>query len=164
MVDSLQREMTLTLPSDREIVMTREFNAPSRTLFEVWTKPEHVRKWYAVRGTTMTVCEMDLRVGGAWRWVITRPGMEVAFSGVFREIDPPRRLQRTEVFEAMPGAESLVTLSFDEKDGQTLPNQTMLTMNMLFKSKQDRDVCLRSGMELGVKECFQRIDELVATL
>jgi uncharacterized protein YndB with AHSA1/START domain len=159
MVDSLQREMTLTLPSDREIVMTREFKAPARTLFEVWTKPEHVRKWYAVRGTTMTVCEIDLRVGGAWRWVIARPGLEVAFSGVFREIDPPRRLQRTEVFEAMPGAESLVTCTFDEKDGQTT-----LTMNMLFKSKQDRDVCLRSGMELGVKECFQRIDELVATL
>jgi uncharacterized protein YndB with AHSA1/START domain len=159
MVDSLQREMTLTLPSDREIVMTREFKAPARTLFEVWTKPEHVRKWYAVRGTTMTVCEIDLRVGGAWRWVITRPGLEVAFSGVFREIDPPHRLQRTEVFEAMPGAESLVTFTFDEKDGQTT-----LTMNMLFKSKQDRDVCLRSGMELGVKECFQRIDELVAGL
>jgi uncharacterized protein YndB with AHSA1/START domain len=159
MVDSLQREMTLTLPSDREIVMTREFKAPARTLFEVWTKPEHVRKWYAVRGTTMTVCEIDLRVGGVWRWVIARPGLEVAFSGVFREIDPPRRLQRTEVFEAMPGAESLATLTFDEKDGQTT-----LTMNMLFKSKQDRDICLRSGMELGVKECFQRIDELVATL
>jgi len=159
MVDSLQREMTLTLPSDREIVMTREFKAPARTLFEVWTKPEHVRKWYAVRGTTMTVCEIDLRVGGAWRWVIARPGLEVAFSCVFREIDPPHRLQRTEVFEAMPGAESLVTFSFDEKDGRTT-----LTMNMLFQSKQDRDVCLRSGMELGVKECFQRIDELVATL
>jgi uncharacterized protein YndB with AHSA1/START domain len=159
MVDSLQRDMTLTLPSDREIVMTREFNASARALFEVWTKPEHVRKWYAVRGTTMTVCEIDLRVGGAWRWVITRPGLEVAFSGVFREIDPPRRLQRTEVFEAMPGAESLVTFTFDEKDGRTT-----LTMNMLFQSKQDRDVCLRSGMELGVKECFQRIDELVASL
>jgi uncharacterized protein YndB with AHSA1/START domain len=86
-------------------------------------------------------------------------GGEIAFSGVFREIDPPHRLQRTEVFEAMPGGESLVTLTFDEKDGQTT-----LTINMLFNSKQDRDVCLRSGMELGVKECFQKIDELVATL
>lgn len=159
MVDSLQREMTLTLPSDREIVMKRAFNAPARTLFEVWTKPEHVRKWYAVRGTTMTVCEVDLRVGGAWRWVLTRNGMEIAFSGVFREIDPPRRLQRTEVFEAFPGAESLGTLNFDEEDGQT-----MVTINLLFKTKQDRDTCLQSGMELGVKECFQKIDELVASL
>jgi uncharacterized protein YndB with AHSA1/START domain len=159
MVDSLQREMTLTLPSDRELVMKRSFNAPARILFEVWTKAEHVRKWYAVRGTTMTVCEIDLRVGGAWRWVLTRNGMEIAFSGVFREIDPPRRLQRTEVFEAIPGAESLVTATFDEEDGQTT-----LTINMLFKSKQDRDGCLQSGMELGVKECFQKIDQLVASL
>ena len=160
MTESIQREMTLTLPSDREIVMTRAFNAPARILFDVWTKPEHVRKWYAVRGTTMTVCDIDLRVGGAWRWVLTHPkGGEIAFSGVFCEIDPPHRLQRTEVFESMPGAESLGTLTFDEKDGQTT-----ITINMLFKSKQDRDVCLRSGMELGVKESFQKIDELVAAL
>jgi uncharacterized protein YndB with AHSA1/START domain len=160
MTASLQREMTLTLPSDLEIVMQRAFNAPARTLFEVWTKPEHVRKWYPVRGTTMTVCEIDLRLGGAWRWVLMHPkGGEIAFSGVFREIDRPRRLQRTELFEAMPGGESLVTLTFDEQDGQTT-----LTITMLFKSKQDRDVCLKSGMELGVKECFQKIDELVAAL
>jgi len=160
MTESIQREMTLTLPSDREIVMTRAVNAPARILFDVWTKPEHVRKWYAVRGTTMTVCDIDLRVGGAWRWVLTHPkGGEIAFSGVFCEIYPPHRLQRTEVFESMPGAESLGTLTFDEKDGQTT-----ITINMLFKSKQDRDVCLRSGMELGVKESFQKIDELVAGL
>jgi len=160
MVDSLQRENTLTLPSDCEILMQRVFNAPARTLFEVWTKPEHVKKWYGVRSTTVTVCEIDLRVGGVWRWVVTRPdGMEIAFSGVFLEIDPPRRLQRTERFEAMPEAECVVTLTFDEKDGQTT-----LSTNMLFKSKADRDVCLKSGMELGVKECYRKIDELVATL
>ena len=159
MTDTLQHELNLTLSSDREISMTRVFNAPARVLFDVWTKPEHVRKWYGVRQTTVTVCDIDLRVGGAWRWVVTRNGMEVAFSGVFRQIDPPRRLQRTEVFEAMPGAQSLVTLTFDEKDGQT-----MLTMNMLFQSKQDRDVALKSGMELGIKECFQKIDDLVETL
>jgi uncharacterized protein YndB with AHSA1/START domain len=126
----------------------------------VWTKPEHVKKWYGVRSTTVTVCDIDLRVGGAWRWVVTKPqGMEIAFSGVFREIDPPRRLQRTEVFEAIPGSESVVTLTFDEKDGQT-----MLTSHMLFPSKAHRDACLQSGMELGVKECYQKIDELLATL
>ncbi|HTS48465.1 MAG TPA: SRPBCC family protein [Bryobacteraceae bacterium] len=159
MTDTLQHELNLTLPSDREISMTRVFNAPARVLFDVWTKPEHVRKWYGVRQTTVTVCDIDLRVGGAWRWVVSRNGMDIAFSGVFREIDPPRRLQRTEVFEAMPGAESLVTLTFDEKDGQTT-----LTINMLFQSKQDRDGALKSGMELGIKECFQKIDDLVATL
>ncbi len=159
MTDTLQHELNLTLPSDREITMTRAFNAPARVLFDVWTKPEHVRKWYGVRQTTVTVCDIDLRVGGAWRWVVSRNGMDIAFSGVFREIDPPRRLQRTEVFEAMPAAESLVTLTFDEKDGQTT-----LSINMLFQSKQDRDVALKSGMELGIKECFQKIDDLVATL
>ena len=149
--------MNLTLPSDREIVLTRVFHAPAQAVFEMWTKPEHVRKWYAVRSTTMTVCDMDQRVGGRWRWVVTTPkGMEIAFSGVFREIDPPRRLQRTERFEAMPG-ESVVTLTFDETDGQTT-----LTMHMLFESKADRDVCLRSGMELGVKECYEKMDELLA--
>src|SRR5258708_18052803 len=159
MIDSVQREGTVALQSDREIVMQRVFNAPARTLFDVWTKPEHVRKWYGVRSTTVTVCDIDLRVGGAWRWVVTKPqGMEIAFSGVFREIDPPRRLQKTERFEAMPG-ESVVTLSFDERDGQTT-----LTINMLFENKAQRDICLQSGMELGVKECFQNIDALLATL
>ena len=160
MIDSIQREGTVTLPSDREIVMQRVFNAPARTLFDVWTKPEHVRKWYGVRSTTVTVCDIDLRVGGAWRWVVTKPnGLEIAFSGVFREIDPPRRLQRTEIFETMPGAGCIVTLTFDENDGQTT-----LTMNMLFETKEHRDICLHSGMELGVQECYQNIDALLATL
>jgi uncharacterized protein YndB with AHSA1/START domain len=160
MTDTLQGEGTLTLPSDREIVMQRVFNAPARILFDIWTKPEHVRKWYGVRSTTVTVCDIDLRVGGAWRWVVTDPkGMEIAFSGVFREIDAPRRLVRTERFEAMPGPGCIVTLSFDEKDGQTT-----LTMHMLFENKEQRDGCLRSGMELGVKEVYQNIDKLLATL
>jgi uncharacterized protein YndB with AHSA1/START domain len=159
MIDSAQRDTTITLPSDTELVLQRAFQAPAQTLFDMWTKPEHVRKWYGVRGTTVTVCDIDLRVGGAWRWVVERPGLEVAFSGVFREIDPPRRIQRTERFEAMPGAESLVTITFDEKGGQTT-----LTLHMLFPNKEGRDVCLRSGMEVGVKECFQKIDELIAAI
>ena len=157
MTAGMQRELTLTLPSDLEIQMTRAFNTSAQVLFDMWTKPEHVRQWYGVRGTTVTVCEIDLRVGGGWRWVNTRPGMEVAFSGVFREIDAPHRLQRTEWFEAVPGAESLVTLTFDERDGQTI-----LTVNMRFASKKHRDIALKSGMELGVKECFENIDRLVA--
>jgi uncharacterized protein YndB with AHSA1/START domain len=160
MTGSTQLETTLTLPSDREIEMRRVFNAPADILFDVWTKPEHVRKWYGVRSTTVTVCEIDLRVGGAWRWVVTKPnGPEIAFSGVFREIDRPRRLQKTELFEGMPGPGAIVTLTFDEKDGRTT-----LISNMLFETKADRDACLRSGMELGVRECYQKIDDLVAAL
>jgi len=153
-------ESTLTLPSDREIVMQRLFKTSAQTLFDVWTNPQHVRQWYAVRGTTMTVCDIDLCVGGKWRWVITRPpSLEVAFSGVFREIESPHRLQRTEVFEMMPGSESIVTFTFDETG-----DQTTFTMHMLFDNKQSRDICLKSGMEFGVKECFEKIDALVATL
>ena len=147
----------ITLPSDLELVMTRVFRAPAQVVFDMWTKPEHVRKWYGVRSTTVTVCDIDLRVGGAWRWVVSRPGMDVAFSGIFREIDPPHRLQRTEIFEGMPGPGCLVTLTFDEKDGQTT-----LTMSMLFQSKADRDMCLKSGMDKGVIECFENIDRLIA--
>jgi uncharacterized protein YndB with AHSA1/START domain len=156
----LQNEGTLTTPSDLEIEMQRAFRAPVQTLFDVWTKPEHVRKWYGVRSTTVTVCDIDLRVGGAWRWVVTKPdGTEVAFSGVFLEIDAPRRFQRTEIFEAMPGSGSVVTVSFDEKDGQTV-----LTMNMRFESKTDRDFCLKSGMEKGVYECYTNIDKLIEAM
>lgn len=160
MIDSIQREGTLTLPSDLEIEMKRVFRTSARTLFDVWTKPEHVRKWYAVRSTTMTVCDIDLRVGGAWRWVVAKPnGFEIAFSGVFREIEAPHRFQRTEYFEAIPDSGSIVTVTFDEQDGQTT-----LTMNMLFEDKEHRDGCLKSGMELGVQECYQKIDELLASL
>ncbi len=159
MIDSAQRETTLTLPSDTELVLQRVFQAPAQVLFDMWTRPEHVRKWYGVRGTTVTVCDIDLRIGGAWRWVVERPGLVVAFSGEFREIDPPHRIQRTERFEAMPGPESLATLTFDGAG-----DQTTLTLHMLFPTKEGRDACLRSGMELGVKECFQNIDRLVAAM
>ncbi len=157
MTGSEPRTSTITLPSDLELAMTRVFNAPPQTVFDMWTKPEHVRKWYAVRSTTMTVCDIDLRVGGAWRWVVTKPhGMEIAFSGVFLEIDPPHRLQRTEIFEGVPGPGAVVTFRFDEKAGQTV-----FTMNMRFETRQDRDMCLKSGMELGVEECFRNIDGLI---
>jgi uncharacterized protein YndB with AHSA1/START domain len=160
MTGSTLREATITLPSDREIVMQRLFDAPAHLLFEVWTRPEHVKKWYGVRSTIVTVCEIDLRVGGKWRWVVTTPqGMEIGFSGVFREIEPPRRLQRTEWYEAIPGAECLVTLSFDEKDGRT-----NFTTSMLFPDKIQRDMALKSGMELGVDECYRNIDGILAAM
>ncbi len=158
MIDLLHTQGTLTLPTDLEIEMKRAFRAPAALLFDVWTKPEHVRRWYGVRSTTVTVCEIDLRVGGAWRWVVEKPnGFAIAFSGVFREIEPPRRLQRTEIFEGMPGEGCLVTISFDESDGLTT-----LTMNMRFASRRERDMTLQSGMESGVQECYANIDKLIA--
>lgn len=158
MIDSLPRESTLTCPSDREIVMQRAFRGPAQTLFDMWTKPEHVRRWYGVRQTTVTVCDIDLRVGGGWRWVVAKPqGMEIAFSGEFLEIAPPRLFRRTERFEAMPGPGAIVTCTFDEKEGETT-----FTMHMLFEDRQSRDICLHSGMESGVHECFRNIDQLLA--
>lgn len=160
MSSALYTEGTLTLPADNEILMQRVFRCPAETLYEVWTRPEHVRQWYGVRGTTVTVCDIDLRVGGAWRWVSRLPnGQEIAFSGVFRELDPPRRLQRTERFESVPGADSVVTLSFDQRDGETV-----LSMHMLFPTSFHRDMALKSGMELGVKECYLLIDKLLQRL
>ena len=100
-------QATLTTPSDTEILVTRVFNAPAPLVFEAWTKPEHVKNWYGLRSMKTTVCDIDLRVGGAWRWVQeTEDGTEVAFSGVYKEIDPPSRLVYTEGFEAMPGPSS----------------------------------------------------------
>src|SRR5262249_47492604 len=152
-------DMQLTLPNDLEIEMRREFAASAQVIFDMWTKPEHVRRWYGVRGTTVTVCDIDLRVGGAWRWVVERGTMVAGFSGVFVEIDAPRRLQRTEMFEQMPGKGSVVTLTFEEQDGRTT-----LAVNMRFETKQDRDMTLKTGMEHGVRECFANIDAIVAGL
>jgi uncharacterized protein YndB with AHSA1/START domain len=151
-------ESILTLPSDLEIAMTRSFKAPAQLVFDMWTKPEHVSKWYGVRGTTVTACDIDLRIGGKWRWVNEKPGVKIAFCGEFLEIDPPRRLQRTECFEGMPGANPvIVTLTFSESGGQT-----ELAINMRFKTKHERDMTLKSGMELGVKECLENIEKLLA--
>lgn len=160
MTRPIQLEGTLSLPSDREILMQRVFKAPAELLFDVWTKPEHVRQWYGVRSTTVTVCEIDLRVGGAWRWVVVTPaGMEVAFSGVFTVIDRPRRIERTEIYEAMPGPGCRVIIEFDEHDGQTT-----LSLRMVFEDQAGRDIVLKSGMELGVRECYLNIDKLVERL
>ncbi|XIE79545.1 SRPBCC domain-containing protein [Streptomyces sp. SBR177] len=105
----------LTTPADRELVITRTFDAPVTRVWEAWTRPEHVRQWYAAEALTMSVCEIDLRPGGAWRWGQRGPdGQEIVFSGTYEEIVPAERLVYTELFEQMPGAAPVrVTLSFD---------------------------------------------------
>lgn len=151
---------TLTMPSDTEIVIERSFNAPRELVFEAWTKPEHVRRWYALKVTTMTVCEIDLRVGGKWRYVLHSPdGSEHGFSGEYKEITPPERLVYSEGYEAMPGHDYLVTTTFDEQNGKTT-----LTSRMLYKSKEDRDGHVASGMEPGMRETLDRLEELLTTL
>lgn len=155
-----RRQATISLPSERETVITRVFDAPRDLVFEAMTNPEHVKRWYGLRRNILTVCEIDLRPGGAWRFVQTSPdGQETAFSGIYREVDPPNRLVSTEEYEAMPGTGYLVTVTFEEQNGTTT-----VTSHLLYKSQEHRDGHLQSGMEWGLNETYQRLDELLATL
>lgn len=154
--------MTLTLPSDREIVLTRVFNAPRRVLFEAWTKPEHVKQWYGCSIMTLPICEIDLRVGGAYRYVMRDPGgVDHTMQGVYREITPPTRLVYTEryVTKGFTSNDALVTVIFAEHGGMTT-----LTSTILHQSKEDRDGHLSAGMEKGANEVYDRLAAHVATL
>lgn len=160
MVGTVDATLTLTFPSARELVMTRVFHAPRRLVFDAWTKPEHVTQWYGLRNHKMIVCEIDLRVGGRWRYVMQAPdGSEYAFSGVYQEIIPPERLVSTECYEALPDHGYLVTATFREDDGKTT-----LTSHLLYKTQADRDGHVRSGMEGGMRETLARLDEYLATM
>lgn len=151
---------TLTLPSEREIVITRVFDAPRNLVFEAWTKPEHVAHWYGQPGSTMAVCEIDLRVGGRWRYVLKADdGGEYAFSGVYQEIVPPEKLVYSEGFEAMPGHECIVTAVFSEQNGKTL-----LTSTLLYQNRDDRDGHINSGMEPGMRAALSRLESYVQAL
>jgi uncharacterized protein YndB with AHSA1/START domain len=151
----------MTLPSDREILIERVFNAPRRLVFEALTKPEHVANWYGPRVMTLTSCQIDLRVGGAWRYVVRDPaGNDFAFSGEYKEIVPPEKLVCTENFEGIPpGHDYLVTVTLDEQDGQT-----KLRSHLQYRSPEDRDGHIQSGMEPGMRETYDRLAELLATL
>jgi uncharacterized protein YndB with AHSA1/START domain len=153
--------VTLTTPSDQELVITAVVDAPRRLVFEACTKPEHVRHWWGLRRMTMTVCEIDLRPGGAWRYVLrdNETGREDAFSGVYREIVPPERMVYTEGWEAMPGHDYLVTATLTEDAGKTT-----LTSRLQYKSREDRDGHVQSGMEPGMRETYDRLGEYLAKM
>lgn len=151
---------TVTTPSDREIVITRVFDAPPKLVFEAWTRPEHVRHWYGTADLTVISCEIDLRLGGAYRYVLRdAAGQEYAFSGVYREVVPYHRLVYTDGFEGMPGHEALVTVTLEEDDGKT-----RLVSRSLYQTAQDRDAHIRSGMERGMRESFLRLDAHLETM
>ena len=152
----------LTTPSDREITITRLFDSPMRLVFEAMTKPEHVRKWWGILDEryAVTVCEIDLRVGGSWRFVGRGPeGQFPAFHGVYREIDPPRRLVYTEIFEPFPDVESVVTQVLSEEGGKT-----RLTITSLYPSLEVRDMVLQTGMERGAALSYDRLDDVARQL
>jgi len=148
---------TVTPPSDREILITRTFDAPAARVFDAWTTPEHVRQWWGSDDAPMVECDIDLRVGGAWRYV-TRgtDGTEFAWHGTYREVERPGRLVSTEVFEGFPDAEAVNTATLTEDDGTTT-----LTVTVLHSSKENRDGHLDSGMEAGMQVVLDRLEDLV---
>lgn len=158
-----QDNLTVTLPSDREILVTRVFNAPRQLVFEAWTQPEHVKRWFGGCSNmmTMTVCEIDLRVGGRWRYVLhdASNGADHRLSGEYREIVPPKRLVATESYEPVPSSDHLNTLTLTEQDGKT-------TLHILIQhqSSEQRDEHFQSGMEVGLREALNRLEELIYSM
>jgi uncharacterized protein YndB with AHSA1/START domain len=156
-----RNETSLKLEGDRAIVIARTFNAPAGIVFDAWTKPELVRRWWAPKslGVTMVSCDADVRVGGNYRYVL-RPaeGPEVAFSGEYSEITPHSRLVYTHRFEPFPDA-AVVTVTFEERDGKT-----HVVSHELYPSAEIRDAALSSGMEQGMRATMDQLDELVASL
>lgn len=153
--------LQVTTPSDREITLTRVFDAPRSLVFDALTKPELLKRWFGPRGWSLVVCEVDLRVGGRWRFRLRGPdGREMGMSGVYREIVPPERDVHTERFDDMPeGGEALVTGVLVEEGGKTT-----LTSTVLSPSKEVRDAVLKSGMEHGAAETYDRLAEYLATV
>jgi uncharacterized protein YndB with AHSA1/START domain len=153
--------LKVTTPSDLEIAMTRVFSAPRRLVFEALTKPELVKQWLlGPPGWTMPVCEIDLRVGGAFRYVWRHAeGREMGMGGVFREIVPQERIVHTELFdEAWYAGEALVTNVLVEQGGKTT-----LTLTSRFETRETRDAVLKSGMESGVAVSYDRLEQLLAS-
>jgi uncharacterized protein YndB with AHSA1/START domain len=160
MAESSNGRMKLTTPSDREIVMTRVFDASRELVFEAHSSCEHMERWWGPRKYTVVDCKMDFRPGGEWRIVHRGPdGEEYGFRGEFREIVPPEKIVWTFEFEGMPGHVSVETLTLDEQDGKT-----KLTATSVFNSVEDRDGMLESGMEEGAAETWDRLAELLEDL
>jgi uncharacterized protein YndB with AHSA1/START domain len=161
-------QTTLALAGDREIVIKRTFNGPARIVFEAWTNPELVKRWWAPAslGVAIVSCEADVRVGGSYRYVLAhRTGTDFAFSGAYKEVTPPSRLVYTQIFEptaagANPGdASILVTVTFDEQAGRT-----HVVSHTMCPSQEVRDGIIASGMEHGMRETMDQLETLVGAL
>jgi uncharacterized protein YndB with AHSA1/START domain len=148
----------VSTPSDREIVSERVFDAPRDRVFAAYTDPELIPEWWGPRSVTTTVDEMDVRPGGAWRFVHRESGgQEYGFRGTFREVTPPERLVYTFEWEGMPGHVLVETVAFED-----LGERTKVTATSLFHTPEERDGMLASGMESGITESHDRLAELLA--
>lgn len=155
-------KLNVTTPSDREILITRVFNAPRSMVFDTLSKPALLKRWLlGPPGWEMTACEEDQRVGGAFHWAWRGPnGEAMSMRGVYREIRPPERIVRTESFDfgcASQAGEQIATMVLTEKDGKT-----HLTMTVLYPSREARDGAVASGMDQGLEAGYARLDELLA--
>ncbi len=158
------RRATVTLPSDEEILITREFDAPKHLVYKAWTTPELVKRWWNAKRGEVTIAEIDLRVGGRWRYVmVTDDGFEVAFHGEYREIVPDERIVSTEVYEGAPAGAAeegtLNTVMFDDADGRT-----SLTVLVQAPSKEIRDMIIDSGMEAGMQDAMDLLEDVAQSL
>jgi uncharacterized protein YndB with AHSA1/START domain len=154
------RSAVVTLPASTQIMITRQFDAPRHLVYRAWTTPELIRRWWAGDRGKVTSAEVDLRPGGRWRYVMTaNGGFEVAFHGEYREIVPDQRIVSTEVFEGMPDAAAVSTATFAEQDGRTT-----LTILVEHTSQEHRDMHLNSGMEEGMNESLDHLEQVAASL
>lgn len=153
----------VTLPADNQILITREFNAPARLVWKAWTTPELIKRWWSGQRGEVTSAEVDLRVGGRWRCVMTAEGgVEVAFHGEYSEIVPTERLVCTEVYEGIPDADdnpALNTATFTETDGRT-----RLELLVETRDRETRDAIIDSGMELGMQESYDALEQVAVSL
>ena len=155
-----KRTAAVTLPTDTQILITREFDAPRNLVYRAYTTPELIKRWWSGdRGEVMSAT-VDLRVGGKWRYAMTaNEGFEVAFHGVYREIVPNERIVTTEIYEGAPNAVAVVTHTFTEENGRTT-----LTMVMELPSRQVRDAIIESGMEGGLQEALDILEQVAIAL
>jgi uncharacterized protein YndB with AHSA1/START domain len=150
----------VTLPTDEQILITREFDAPRHLVYRAWTTPDLVKRWWSGHRGEVTLVEIDLRVGGAWRYVmVATGGFEVGFHGEYREIVPNERIVSTEIYEGMPNAEALNTLTLTEAEGRTT-----LTILVQHATRDDRDAHINSGMEGGMQEAMDRLEQVATSL
>jgi uncharacterized protein YndB with AHSA1/START domain len=156
------RSAKVTLPSDTEVLITREFDAPKHLVYEAYTTPELVRRWWHANRGEMTVVEIDLRVGGKWRYAMNHEGGEVAFHGEYQEIVPNDRLVFTEIYEGIPDAEehaALNVLTLTESDGRT-----QMEVLVQMRSKEDRDAMIATGMEEGLQDALDLLEQAATSL
>ena len=156
-----KNKLQVTLRGDHDIVMSREFDAPRELVFEAWTRTEHVRRWYAgCMGMEVIVCDIDLRVGGRYRYVLRMEnGEEHGFAGEYREIGPPEKLVHTHIYDPFPQSVAVVTITFEDLGGRTL-----MTEVTAHPTKESRDGHVMSGMEEGATGALDALEELLGTL